>query len=57
MTVAGLIHDRLGSLPAGGEQLDVDDVLLKVTKVRGNVLEQVHLRPLAARRAAGTDRS
>lgn len=54
VTVSGLIHDQLGELPVAGQELDVEDVRLTVTKVRGNAIEQVHLRPRGGQ-AAGTD--
>ena len=45
VTVAGLIHDRLGALPEQGQRLEVGRWELTVVEVRGNAIERVHLVP------------
>jgi putative hemolysin len=44
-TVAGLVLDRLGRIPAGGETVTVGDWLLEVLEVDRNTVERLRLRP------------
>jgi magnesium and cobalt exporter, CNNM family len=44
-TVAGLVLDRLGRIPAGGETVAVGDWLLEVLEVDRNTVERLRLRP------------
>jgi magnesium and cobalt exporter, CNNM family len=44
-TVAGLVLDRLGRIPAGGETVTVGDWLLEVVQVDRNTVERLRLRP------------
>jgi len=46
-TVAGLVLDRLGRIPAGGETVTVGDWLLEVLEVDRNTVERLRLRPRA----------
>jgi putative hemolysin len=45
--VAGLVLDRLGRIPAGGETVTVGDWLLEVLEVDRNTVERLRLRPRA----------
>jgi putative hemolysin len=44
-TVAGLVLDRLGRIPGGGETVAVGDWLLEVLEVERNTVERLRLRP------------
>ena len=44
-TVAGLVLDRLGRIPGGGETVVVGDWLLEVLEVDRNTIERLRLRP------------
>ena len=44
-TVAGLVLDRLGRIPAGGETVTVGDWLIEVLEVDRNTVERLRLRP------------
>lgn len=55
VTLAGLIHKRLGRLPAAGEQLELQGWRITVLAVRGHAIQQVRLDPLR-REKAGADR-
>jgi putative hemolysin len=45
VTVAGLVLDRLGRLPAAGETVQVDGWLLEVLEVSRNAIQRLRLRP------------
>jgi putative hemolysin len=47
-TVAGLVLDQLGRIPAGGETVQVDGWLLEVLEVDHNAIQRLRLRPAAA---------
>ena len=47
-TVAGLVLDRLGRIPGGGETVVVGDWLLEVLEVDRNTIERLRLRPRGA---------
>ena len=44
-TVAGLVLDRLGRIPGGGETVAVGDWLLEVLEVERNTVRRLRLRP------------
>ena len=50
-TVAGLVLDRLGRIPGGGETVTVGDWLLEVLEVERNTVRRLRLRP----RGGGAD--
>jgi putative hemolysin len=50
-TVAGLVLDRLGRIPGGGETVAVGDWLLEVLEVERNTVRRLRLRP----RGGGAD--
>jgi putative hemolysin len=47
-TVAGLVLDRLGRIPGGGETVAVGDWQLEVLAVDRNTIERLRLRPRGA---------
>jgi putative hemolysin len=47
-TVAGLVLDQLGHLPAAGEQVEVGGWVLEVLEVDRNAIQRLRLRPAAA---------
>lgn len=48
-TLAGFIYGRLGRVPANGESLKVDDLLLTVEQVSGRRIQKVGVRKTLAR--------
>ncbi len=54
-TLAGFIYDQLGRIPAGGEVLEVDGILLTVEQISGRRIRRVRARRLNSNEGENDD--